>query len=68
MMIRCRKATLLEPLGRRAFRARLPNGHELTAILTEQQNLDGARPGSGDEVELDISPADFSRGFTSSAA
>jgi translation initiation factor IF-1 len=63
-MIRCRKAVLLHPLGDRAFRARLPNGHELTAIVTREVSgtpLAGLR--AGDVVELDISPADFSRGF-----
>jgi translation initiation factor IF-1 len=67
-MIRCRNVTLLSALGDRAFRARLPNGHELTAVVTRGGAELWTALEAGDVVELDISPADLSRGFVRAVA
>ena len=67
-MIRCRNVTLLSALGDRAFRARLPNGHELTAVVTREGAASWPDLEAGDVVDLDISPADFSRGFVRAVA
>jgi hypothetical protein len=59
--VRCHEAVLIRPLGPHAWRARLPNGHELTALSPRGT---AARPAHspGDRVALDISPADFAHG------
>jgi hypothetical protein len=59
--VRCHQAVLLRPLGPHAWRARLPNGHELTALLPRGSPARHA-PAPGDRVALDISPADFAHG------
>jgi hypothetical protein len=61
--VRCPAARLLRRIGPHAFRAVLPNAHELTAVVPRKlaPALDGLEP--GDDVALDISPADFSRGL-----
>lgn len=56
----CPDTRLIEPLGPRAFRAELPNGHQLTAFCRESRVAAALRPGA--RVRLRLSPADFSRG------
>jgi hypothetical protein len=59
--IRCHSARLLARIGPHAFRAVLPNAHELTAVVPRHRASILGDLAAGDEVSLDISPADFSR-------
>lgn len=62
-LIRSPAARIVESLGRHAYRAVLPNGHHLTAIVPKR-SADFMLPLSiGDDVAIEISPADFSRGL-----
>ena len=61
-IIHCPDAVLIRPIGDHAWLARLPNGHELTAVFPK-----GLRDGlptlsAGRTVALSLSPADFSQG------
>ncbi len=61
--VRCDGVVLVRPLGPHAWRARLPNGHELAAIVPRPPAGHPAMAlEAGHTVTLELSPADFSQG------
>ena len=62
-LVRCPKALLLAPLGPHAWQARLPNGHDLIAILRRAHAHLAPFLTVGSCVTLSLSPQDFSQGW-----
>ncbi len=60
--ITCPSVRLHEALSDRAFRAVLPNGHELVAFVRPRMMARLGLPSPGDVVDLEISVSDFSQG------
>jgi len=56
------KGTVIEPLPNAMFRVELPNGHRVLAHLSGKMRLHNIRILPGDEVTLELSPYDLSRG------
>ena len=60
-LIRCPRAVLGPQLGANAFRATLPNGHELTAVVPKAAEPWRGALVEGVAVELELSPANFAQ-------
>ncbi|MBE7561281.1 translation initiation factor IF-1 [bacterium] len=56
------KGTVVEPLPNAMFRVDLPNGHRVLAHLSGKMRLHNIRILPGDEVTLELSPYDLTRG------
>jgi len=55
------KGTVVEIMGRGAFRVQLPNGHRCIARASGEVRLNFIRLGLGDHVQLEFNPYDLSR-------
>jgi translation initiation factor IF-1 len=56
------KGKVVEPLPNAMFRVELPNGHKVLAHLSGKMRLHNIRILPGDEVTLELSPYDLTRG------
>ena len=56
------KGMVTEPLPNATFRVELPNGHKVLAHLSGKMRLHNIRILPGDEVTLELSPYDLTRG------
>ena len=55
-------AKVVEPLPNTTFRVKLENGHEVLAYLAGKMKMNYIKIRPGDEVTVQISPYDLTRG------
>jgi len=56
------RGAVQELLPAATFRVKLENGHEIIAHLSGKMRLNKIRLGVGDEVKLELTPYDLSKG------
>ena len=56
------EGVVVEPLPNSLFRVEMPNGHRLSAHLSDEMRVDANRILPGDKVMLQVSPYDLSKG------
>ena len=56
------RGTVRELLPAATFRVKLENGHEIIAHLSGKMRLNKIRLGVGDEVKVELTPYDLSKG------
>ncbi len=56
------RGTVEELLPAATFRVKLENGHEIIAHLSGKMRLNRIRLGVGDEVKLEMTPYDLTKG------
>ena len=56
------RGTVEEALPSATFRVKLENGHEMIAHLSGKMRMNRIRLGVGDEVRVELTPYDLSKG------
>lgn len=56
------RGTVEEALPSATFRVKLENGHEIIAHLSGKMRMNRIRLGVGDEVRVELTPYDLSKG------